>query len=175
MTRDQILSVLKAAINPDQLRQAFKGLAFKLHPDVGGNTRSMQDLLAVYEQLMRAFSGKTFHRKSTTGEQTEYKYSYNETAENEFTTKLSETIAVMPNTVTIEVRGSWIWIHGETKPVKDRIKELGYFWKASDAEWYWRSSDQKKKFRGYRSKTRDEIRASYGSSMHSGAQQAVKH
>ena len=174
MRKEQIIETLKTAINPDQLRKIFRDLAFVCHPDCGGTNEIMRVLLEQYERILRAFSGQTFHRRATNGEQTEYKYAYNETAENEFTTCLQAAISTLPSDCTIEVRGSWIWLFGNTRPHKERIKSLGFNWKPSDSEWYWRSSDQRKKFHGYHAKTRDEIRARYGAESHAGRQQGVR-
>jgi hypothetical protein len=38
--------------------------------------------------------------------------------------------------ITIERCGSWYWVSGETKPVKDKLLELGFKYSGNKQRWY---------------------------------------
>lgn len=40
--------------------------------------------------------------------------------------------------ITIEICGAWVWVGGNTKPVKDQIKAAGYYWASKKHMWYFR-------------------------------------
>lgn len=40
--------------------------------------------------------------------------------------------------ITIEICGAWVWVGGDTRPVKDVLKEAGYFWASKKKMWYFR-------------------------------------
>lgn len=61
----------------------------------------------------------------------------------------------------IEVCGAWVWLHGDTRPHKDVIKEAGFMWAPKKKLWYYRPADYKSKGRGKFSM--DEIREKHGS------------
>lgn len=62
----------------------------------------------------------------------------------------------------VEVLGLWIWVSGDTKPVKEELKELGLKWAHHKKMWY---------FAGVRSTGRSGgkaigyIRGKYGNGM----------
>jgi len=62
--------------------------------------------------------------------------------------------------VVIEVVGHWIWVTGNTYPVKHQLKEAGLFFAPKKLAWYYRAEEYKTK--GGK-KTLDEIREKYGS------------
>jgi hypothetical protein len=53
--RQQSLAVLGLPLNatPQQIKQRYRTLAKKYHPDLGGDPRQMQRLVAAYEFLMK--------------------------------------------------------------------------------------------------------------------------
>ena len=65
--------------------------------------------------------------------------------------------------ISIEVCGRWIWVSGDTKPVKTELRDAGFFWATKKKKWYWRPADEKKRFRGRQSM--QKIREKYGSEM----------
>jgi len=42
---------------------------------------------------------------------------------------------LFPN-LSVKIAGSWIWISGNTRPVKDRLKEQGLKWSKTKEKWY---------------------------------------
>jgi len=39
--------------------------------------------------------------------------------------------------IEIELCGSWIWVAGDTYPVKDELKALGFKWARRKEKWHW--------------------------------------
>lgn len=55
LQRQQALAVLGLPLNatPQQIKQRYRALAKKYHPDLGGDPQQMQRLVAAYELLMK--------------------------------------------------------------------------------------------------------------------------
>ena len=69
--------------------------------------------------------------------------------------------AIMHLNFDIEICGSWVWLHGDTKPHREVLKENGFKWAPKKMLWYFRPADYKSKNRGNWSM--DQIRSSHGS------------
>ncbi|MNY28341.1 hypothetical protein D3C86_1623120 [compost metagenome] len=65
--------------------------------------------------------------------------------------------------IVIELVGLWIWVTGQTYPVRAELKTAGLFFAPKKQAWYYRSEDLKE-LRGGR-KSLDEIRSKYGSEV----------
>ena len=61
--------------------------------------------------------------------------------------------------ITIELVGSWIWISGDTKAIKEKLKELNFKWASKKKMWYYGEM----KGRNPKQKSMDEIKSKYGS------------
>jgi len=124
----------------EELKKEYKKLAFKLHPDRGGNEEAFKQMANEYELLLN---------KLNKGE--ELKDGFKDIID-----------AIINFGIDIEVCGTWIWLSGETRPIKDTLKGLGFKWASKKKMWYW--------FEGERSKRRgntpmQKIRNTYGSTM----------
>ena len=73
--------------------------------------------------------------------------------------KLEEATA-LPG-VSAEICGSWVWVTGNTKPVKEALKGLGFRWSPRKTAWYWHEG----KYRRFHKRhfTMNEIRMMHGS------------
>ena len=62
----------------------------------------------------------------------------------------------------IELCGSWLWIGGNTKANKDKLKAAGCKWSKNKGKWYWHHAEAGSRW--YRGKSSmAEIRTKYGS------------
>jgi hypothetical protein len=66
--------------------------------------------------------------------------------------------------ITVEICGSWIWISGDTKPVKDQLKALGCNWSHNKTSWYLKPAGERKGWRGGNFSL-DDIRKAHGSAV----------
>jgi curved DNA-binding protein CbpA len=146
----------------EDLKAAYKRLAIANHPDHGGSTETMQQINAEYTDLFEQL--KNTHRNAA-GEQ----YTSRDTTDEapaEFI-ELIEKLIRIPG-IIIELCGSWLWITGDTKPVKDELKTIGFRWSSSKTAWYYHRGGYHK--RSGKECTMDEIRNMYGSQQYTGSQ-----
>ena len=136
----------------NMLRSQYRELAKKYHPDLNPeiDENIMKQINAEYEMMLQEIktpSGKNYSMN-------------NETAWQE---KFVETLKLFAsiNGIFVEMIGNWIWISGETKPIKEKIKELGFKFSGKKLAWYWKNYTYfkltNKKFQ------LDELRDIYGS------------
>ena len=151
------IKFLKNINSLDDLKKAYRQFAKKLHPDAGGSKEDMQQLNKEYEYLFEKVknirtnaSGETYHKETT------------ETSKD-FTNIIDKIINL---NVDIEICGSWVWVTGDTRPVKDQLKQAGFKWANNKKAWFWHSPEEKSRNR--RKMSLDEIRALHGS-------ESVKH
>lgn len=64
--------------------------------------------------------------------------------------------------IIIEIIGCFVWVTGDTKPSKDKLKVLGFQWHSKKYAWYFAPENYRKRSR--RDYDLDEIRTMYGTS-----------
>lgn len=134
----------------EELKKEYKKLVKQFHPDLNrekDTTQDMKQINAEYEILFDQLSKKESH---------------GETINTETAQDLINIIDALINLqgLEIEIIGSWLWVTGETYPIKETLKELGFKFSGKRKAWYF-TKEQKKK-RGSKL-TMDEIRDIYGS------------
>lgn len=136
----------KGCVKPEHVKALYRELAMKHHPDRGGDLETMKQVNAQYHAKLKSFDGATSYSSETKREHT-YKYDFD--VEEALLVKIAELLALRMEGVTIAAIGTWVWIIGETRPHKDRIKALGCRWSNERTAWYWHSGQWK----GRRSKS----------------------
>lgn len=66
------------------------------------------------------------------------------------------------------VKGATIWLAGETRQYKEKLKELGCYWAAKKLKWYYRPAEHKSR-RHAKSWDMEDIRNKYGSHFQNAA------
>lgn len=139
----------------DELKQQYKELVKKFHPDLNrkqDTTAKMQQIVAEYTQLFENLSNK---RRSQDGKI--YNKNTDETAAD--FVEVINLIIGLPD-IEIEIIGSWLWVTGNTKSVKEQLKAAGMRWSKSKSAWYWHKDPW---HGGYSKSTLSDLRAKYGS------------
>lgn len=136
----------------EDLKKCYHKLIFKFHPDRGGSTASMQEINLEYEELFAKL--KNFHADK---DGNVYEKETNEEPE-EFMELLEELMKL--SGITIECIGSFVWVGGETKLHKDKLKEIGLKFSSKKSMWYFAPEWWVK--RGKKQYSMDEIRGKYG-------------
>jgi curved DNA-binding protein CbpA len=138
----------------EELKKQYRELAMQHHPDMGGSDEAMKVVNAEYDALFpklknmhQTKNGETYERE--TAEAPEY-----------FKDLINELMRF--DGIIVEVIGSFIWLTGNTKPYKDRLKALNLKWHMKKSAWYLAPEDYKKRSR--KNYELDEIRAMYGTS-----------
>jgi hypothetical protein len=142
MTREEILKEFQNVEGINEAKKIYKTLAKKLHPDMdGGDEESFKLLNAIYTDLI------------------EHKIYFS----NDFKidVELEKVISLILHfeNITIELVGSWVWVSGDTKEIKEKLKELGFKWASKKKMWFYGEM----KGRNPQEKSMEEIKSKYGS------------
>jgi hypothetical protein len=134
----------------DEIKAQYKKLAKENHPDHGGDTATMQAINTEYAfACAHAIKGENL-----SAEETEAKIKF-----SELYREAIEKISNLPG-IMIEAVGFWIWVTGNTYPVRKELKAANFFFASKKLAWYFRSDEYKTK--GGK-KSLEEIRRKYGS------------
>jgi len=142
MNTTQIKEAFKGLEGINEAKRVYKELAKQLHPDVGGSDEEFKNLNEIYNDFIE--NGLILDDESEIDLELE---------------KIISQILHFEN-IIIEVVGSWIWISGDTRAVKDTLKELGFKWASKKKMWYYGEM----KGRNPKQKSMNDIKAKYGCS-----------
>ena len=145
----------------EELKKQYREFAHKHHPDAGGDSETMKAINNEYAALFPIL--KDIHQTKD-GETYTARQESTETAE-QFIDLISELMRM--DNIIIEVIGCFVWVSGETKPHKEKLKELKFRWHSKKICWYLAPDDYRRRSR--KDYDMDEIRNMYGTSgtMHS--------
>jgi len=139
----------------EELKKMYRHLTKAYHPDLGGTNEAMRVVIDEFKALFAKLKdihpnmeGETYTAKTPTSETPE-----------EFI-QIIEALIKMEG-IAIEIIGRFIWVAGDTKPHKDKIKEMGFKWHSKKIQWYLPYEG----YRKYNSKeyTMNDIRSMFGS------------
>ena len=147
--------------NVEDLKSLYRKLALENHPDRGGDKAKMQEINAEYAQLFdrlkdthkssRPDGPKTYQAETATAETPE-----------DFINICNELFRL--DGLEVELCGRWLWIGGETRRHKDRLKALGCKWSKNKEKWSWHfPEDAAWQYKGKKSWSMDRIRDRFGS------------
>ena len=120
-----------SARNLEDVKKLFKQYARELHPDNGGDPEEFKNMMTDYRAAFnRAKSGMTPEQAAAV-----------ETPE-EFADVINAVINL--DGVNIEICGAWVWISGNTYPVKDTLKAAGYRFASRKKMWYYHADGWRK-------------------------------
>jgi len=141
----------KIVADLNDLKEQYRQLCKMYHPDLGGDTATMQEVNNEYEKRLKSgfFNAEMQDKKSSVEIEKGLR-------------DVIQKVAVFKK-ASIEICGKWLWITGETWRYKKLLKEYGFLWSRNKTAWYWRQEQYKGKWRG--SSTLDQIRSKYGSSQ----------
>jgi hypothetical protein len=144
----------------EELRKEYRKLAMQYHPDINPDgLQAMKVINAEYEHLQKILPRvprEDQKGQRETSNQTGQWYQ----KEDGFREAINQIIFI-PG-IEIEICGFWVWVSGNTKPVKDQLKKAGYWWSSNKSAWYWRPAEHKSYNRGAKW-SMDQIRDAYGS------------
>ena len=133
-----------------EIKREYHRLTKLHHPDVGGDTATMQEINRQYKEAVEwiARHGEGRDRQD---------------AAREVPEEYAAAVAAVVNLdgIELELVGTWIWATGNTRVHKDALKAAGYRWASKKLAWYWRPEEEAAA-RGSR-KSLEEIREKYGS------------
>lgn len=139
----------------EELKKEYRRLCKELHPDNGGDPEAFKRMQAEFSEAGKSEAWRTY--KNAKGE-TYTKKEATETAEDFM--QILEQLARFDG-LKIEICGTWLWITGNTYPIKDELKKIGCKFSGNKKAWYFHKEPYKK--RSKRKMTLDDIRNMYGS------------
>lgn len=134
----------------EELKQQWKKLCLKHHPDLGGSNEAMKEINADYERLFKLLEQ---------GLSTEEKNKNYHTLEDGYREQVLK-ILFLPD-IVIELIGSWLWVSGKTYTVAQQLRDAEFTWSKSKKMWYWSNAPKKRFYKG--NTPINEIRNKYGS------------
>ena len=145
----------------EQLKKEYKKLALMYHPDrPTGNLETMKMINSEYSLLFPLLKNK--HEKINEDGTTEMYTSTTGTSEDagEFINIINDLIKYTD--ITVSIVGSWLWVEGNTKPIKDILKKYKFFWNSKRTLWQLKPQEDKYKKYKNSSKSDDEIKNMFG-------------
>jgi hypothetical protein len=150
----------------------YRELCKMHHPDLGGDVEIMKEINVEYERACK-YAGRwstedTTQNAGHTGKQTaeqQAAQTADEMRMSEEYRRIIEAIAGLPG-IVIEIMGNWIWVTGNTYPVRKQLREAGLWFASQKKAWYYR--DEQFASSGGKASL-EEIRSKYGSAtIHTG-------
>jgi hypothetical protein len=126
----------------EEIKAEYRELALKNHPDVGGDTATMQAINAAYEKALQRMDGQTSN--GTDGHQ--HTYHYNADIEATVMAKISEFLAAKIPNVELWLIGTWLWADGDTRPARAQLKALGFRWHNKRKKWYYTATPNRTRY-----------------------------
>jgi hypothetical protein len=140
---------LKGLTDIDSLKKAYFKLAKVYHPDAGGTNEQFQKLQKEYESLFKTImSGSNLSANDIA----------NEIELDENLRQAVNAIIGIPS-LNVELIGKWIWVSGNTYPIKNELKNAGFMFAPVKKMWYYKGIESA----GRGKLTIDQIRKKYGS------------
>ena len=144
-----ILSIVGKAITKDQIKEAYKNMAKKYHPDINENGIEIMKMVNnAYEFLMN----------------NEFDFDINSGNNSSYIDEVEEALNIIRKceNLIIEVCGNWIWVSGPTKEYKEILKEANFRYAPNKKMWYFRPESYSRS-RYHKSWNMNKIRDTYGS------------
>ena len=141
MTREEILKEFQDIEGINEAKKIYKTLAKNLHPDIGGSEEVFKILNEIYNNLI------------------EHKIYFSNSSKIDIELEKIISLILHFENINIELIGSWIWVNGDTKEIKEKLKEIGFKWASKKKMWYYGEM----KAKNPNPKSLDEIKAKYGS------------
>jgi len=144
MTYQESLKLLgvKASESLDSITKAYKKLLIESHPDHGGTSEKFQAVRKAYKVVLENYK----YDKHTKDENTNEWSSERVSIDPELQSKLVELFEnINTEHIDIEILGNWIWITGNTYPIKSDIKKCEFKFSKNKTAWYWHPEGYKKR------------------------------
>ena len=126
--------------NVEEVKAHYKALAKQHHPDKGGELEVMQEINVQYHEKLKALDGSERYDKAT---DKHYKYSYVQEVEEKLVQVIDELLKLDLEGVELALIGVWIWATGDTKPIKEDLKRLGFHWNRQRGVWQFNGSGKR--------------------------------
>jgi len=157
------------SVGVEAVKIEYRTLAKRWHPDrPNGDTATMQKINAQYHEALKALDQST-SRGSDGGQHT---YHYSAQTEQSVMDKLAELLRIRGK-FEIMMIGTWLWVAGDTKPIKEELKKAGCQWHSKRQCWYWRP-ESSRHYGKSSSGGLEHLAAQYGATMFTATESDTK-
>ena len=144
--------------NLDELKKAYKAAAIANHPDIGGNTATMQAINAEYQVRFEILKRS---QNEQAAEDTSGKTQATTESAADFINIIDHLLRM--SGLEVELCGRWLWIGGNTKAHKEELKACGCRWSNAKKLWSWHYAEEGARYRTGHTSSMSDIRSKYGS------------
>ena len=153
-----MLKYFKECKSVEECKKLYKKLAFKYHPDRGGDTETMKAINNEFDYIMQ---NNVFRKSNKKDAKKDTKKDY-DFSSSQFKDIIEALIKL--EGIEIEITGCFIWVTGNTYPQKDIIKSLGFRYSKNKKAWYIAPPEYFAQKRSYKKAySMNDIRSKYGS------------
>lgn len=145
----------------EELKKQYRELCFKYHLDISKEANANETMKKINSEYDRLFDKLKNVFKNQKGKIYTDSKPVSETPE-EFRNIINALISL--EGIEIELMGRWIWVRGNTKPHKQKLKELKFRWCKKKIAWSWHRTEDSTILKG--NYTLNEIREKYGSTTY---------
>lgn len=147
-----MLKYFKNCESKEECKKMYKKLAFKHHPDRGGDLDTMKEINNEFDWIMKNGIFKSAKKDA----KKDYDFSTSQFKD------IIEQLIKFDN-IVIDIVGCFIWISGNTYPVKEELKALGFRYSKNKKSWYIAPAEYMQNRKSYkRQYSMEEIKNKYG-------------
>jgi hypothetical protein len=140
--------------NEAEIKSLYRALAREHHPDLGGNTATMQEVNAAYEAALRC----DYSAQGMNQEKADARWEL----DKELAAKVADVFRLRKE-LSVELCGVWLWITGQTWAATAELKAIGCKFAPKKRCWYFRREVDGGHRRHGKTLSLDAIRTKYGS------------
>ena len=149
-----MLKYFKNCTTKEECKKMYKKLAFKHHPDRGGDLDTMKEINNEFDWIMKNGIFKSAKAKKDTKKDYDFSTS-------QFKDIIQQLIKF--DNIVIDIVGCFIWVSGNTYPVKEELKQLGFRYSKNKKSWYIAPAEYMQNRKSYkRQYSMEEIKNKYG-------------
>jgi hypothetical protein len=139
---------IKGLTDIDSLKKSYFKLAKVYHPDAGGTKEQFQRLQKEYDGLFKTImSGSNLSANDIANE-----------IELDENLRQAVDAIIGISSLNVELIGKWIWVSGNTYPIRNELKNAGFMFAPVKKMWYYKGIESA----GRGKLTIDQIRKKYG-------------
>ena len=123
----------------NELRAEYKKLLIKYHPDnhIEEDTTSIvQEINSEYDILFKRLKNRFEKSKEYDSASERTRQTYDFEKDEKIRETLQRLVKYASKEILIEVCGTWIWVSGNTKPIKEELKKLNLHYAKNKKAWY---------------------------------------
>ena len=132
----------------DQLKKEYFKLAKKYHPDAGGTNEQFQTLQNEYDKHLKTL---------LSGSKLSSEQQANEIELDKALRDAANALAGLAG-IDIELSGKWLWVTGNTYPIRTELKAAGFLFASTKKAWFYKGTESK----GRGKMSLEEIKTKYG-------------